>query len=59
VSGFVRPEYRANFLWPHDDNSIEEAGYEFVNARDEEYRRSWWRILVNRIRAGQALEQEV
>ena len=42
-------EYRANFLWPHDKGSIEEAGYEFVNAKTEAYREQWWDILKERI----------
>lgn len=40
--------YRANFLWPHGDDSVNEAGYEFANARTEEYRKQWWEILLSR-----------
>lgn len=43
-------QYRANFLWPHDDDSIEEAGYEFANANTEAYREEWWLLLKDRIR---------
>lgn len=42
-------DYCANFLWPHDDDSIEEAGYEFANGGTEAYRKLWWDILRNRI----------
>lgn len=42
-------KYRANFLWPYGKGSIEEAGYEFANARTERYRKKWWKILVKRI----------
>lgn len=42
--------YKAPFLWPHEDASIEEAGYEFANARTEGYRQEWWKILLERIR---------
>ena len=43
-------ENKANFLWPHYPESIEEAGYEFANAKTEEYRQQWWDILLMRIR---------
>lgn len=42
-------KYRANFLWPHKHGSINEAGYEVVNARTEGFRKIWWRVLVRRI----------
>lgn len=37
---------RADFLWPHEDGSLEALGYEFANAKTEEYRREVWRALV-------------
>lgn len=40
--------YRANFLFPHDDHSLEEAGYEFANGKNEIYLEHWWDILVER-----------
>lgn len=40
--------YRADFLWKHEEGSVEEAGYEFANARTEEYRQQWWKILLKR-----------
>ena len=43
-------KYKADFLYPHDKNSIEEAGYEVINAKTEKYRKEWWIILVNRIK---------
>lgn len=47
-----RSRYRANFLWDiMEDDSVEEAGYEFANAATEEYRAVWWKILVERIEA--------
>lgn len=42
-------EYKADFLWPYEIGSIEEAGYEFANARTEEYRKMWWKLLLERI----------
>jgi hypothetical protein len=42
-------DYKANFLWPHNDGSIEESGYELVNGRTEKYRKQWWDILLERI----------
>ncbi len=44
-----KEEYKADFLWPHDEDSIEEAGYEFANAKTEEYQHMWWNILIKRI----------
>lgn len=43
-----KQEYKAEFLWPHEDGSIEEAAYEFANANTEEYREIWWNILKER-----------
>jgi hypothetical protein len=42
--------YKADFLWPGDKDSIEEAGYEFANARTEGYQKLWWDILIRRIK---------
>lgn len=47
---------KADFLWPCEDDSIEEAGYEFANARTEQYRKLWWNILIERIRANALLD---
>jgi len=44
-----KSKYKANFLWPYEDDSIEEAGYEFANGAIEEYRKLWWDILIKRI----------
>ena len=41
---------KANFLWPHEEDSIEEAGYEFANAKTEAYQKYWWGELKERIR---------
>lgn len=46
-------KYRANFLWPCADGSIEQAAYEFANGYDEEYLHMWWDELCTRIRADQ------
>lgn len=45
-----KERFKANFLWPHETNTIEEAGYEFANAGTEEYQSQWWNVLVARIR---------
>ena len=42
-------QYKADFLWPHEEGSVEEAGYEVINASTEEYREEWWLILIGRI----------
>ena len=49
----AQPEqkYRADFLWPHENNSAEEAGFEFANGTTESYTQQWWDILKKRIRA--------
>lgn len=49
--GSTTGDYRANFLWPHDKGTIEEAGYEFANGRTEAYRKWWWEILLERSRS--------
>jgi hypothetical protein len=38
--------HRAEFLWPADDGSIEAIGYEFANAKTEEYRHEMWNTLL-------------
>lgn len=47
-------EDKANFLWPHDENSKEQAGYEFANAQTEEYRKLWWDILTESLKSAPA-----
>ena len=42
--------YRAEFLWGHEDGSIEAAGYEFANAGTEDYSKEWWDVLLERVR---------
>jgi hypothetical protein len=46
-------KYSANFLFPHVQGSIEEAGYEFANAKTEEYQKEWWETLKIRIKRDQ------
>ena len=41
-------KYRANFLVPFDDDSLEEAAFEFSNGHGEDYQAMWFRILVER-----------
>ena len=43
-------KYRANFLWPAEEESVEQAGYEFANGNTEEYQKQWWEILKERIK---------
>lgn len=40
--------YRANFLYPPNEGSVDEAGYEFANGATEEYRLMWWKKLLAR-----------
>jgi hypothetical protein len=51
--GRMSENYNANFLWPHPDGSIEQAGYEFANAQTVDYQISQWEILIDRIESGQ------
>jgi len=39
--------YKANFLWNAKPGSIDELGYEFANAKSEEYRKEVWDKIVN------------
>lgn len=41
-------EGRDKFLWPFEDGSIEEAGFELVNAKTPRYRMNWWKDLILR-----------
>lgn len=50
-AGSAPDGYRAAFLWPHDDGSVEEAGYEFANGKTLEYQRLWWGVLLERVKA--------
>lgn len=43
-------KYSANFLWGHDDDSIETLGYEFANAKTEEYQRECWQQLIDKLK---------
>lgn len=47
-------EYRAEFLWPHEGGSVQEAGYEFANGTTKEYQEFWWDILLKRAKAQNA-----
>jgi uncharacterized Zn finger protein (UPF0148 family) len=40
---------KAGFLWPHAEDSVEEAGYELINGKTEEYKKTWWGILLARV----------
>lgn len=42
-------KFKANFLFPAELGSPEEAGFEFANARTRRYQKIWWNILVRRI----------
>ena len=42
--------YKANFLWGFNDDSIESIGYEFANAKTEEYQKECWNELLMRVR---------
>ena len=55
-------EYRAEFLWPHEEGSIEALGYEFANAKTEGYRQKIWDALLDSLPHAKriaALEAEV
>lgn len=55
----TRPERkaRADFLWPHEPDSVEEAGYELLNAQTEAYRERWWAILMGRCGQGPVVKR--
>jgi len=42
-------KYKADFLWPYDDDSIESLGYNFANCKTEEMRKEYWKEILNRI----------
>lgn len=44
------PKYSANFLWGFADGSIEALGYEFANAKTEEYQKECWSALLETIK---------
>jgi len=44
-----RDKYRANFLFPNEDDSIEMHGYEFCNGRTEDYRKLHWDAILEHI----------
>jgi len=50
-------EYKANFLWPYDVKSIEEAGYEFANGETEEYQKEWWDELLKYLAQSTTVEE--
>ena len=56
-------KHKANFLWPHNDESIEALGYEFANAKTEEYREEMWKGIMSEIESlrkrVKELEEEV
>ena len=43
-------EYKADFLCPYEEGSIEELGYEFANSKTEEYRKEIWGELIKRVK---------
>jgi len=43
-------EYKANFLFGFEDDSVEALGYEFANAKTEEYQKECWNALVEKIK---------
>lgn len=45
-----KAEYKANFLFGFEDNSVEALGYEFANAKTEEYQKECWSDLVEKIK---------
>jgi len=42
-------KYKANFLWPYEEDSIEALGYEFANVRTEEYQKECWKGITDNI----------
>lgn len=48
-------EYRANFLWGFEDDSIEVLGYEFANGKTEAYLKEVWEQLVQLIAQQEAI----
>lgn len=52
-------KYQANFLWGFEDGSLESIGYEFCNAKTEEYCRMQWRFLKEKIAKPANAVQEI
>lgn len=42
--------YSANFLWGFPDDSKESIGYEFANAKTEQYQKKMWEALLQKIK---------
>lgn len=55
----IKEKARANFLWPVEKGSVEEAGYEFANARTEPYRYNWWKTLLVRASEIEKLDENL
>lgn len=49
-------KYTANFLWGFEDDSIEAIGYEFANAKTEEYQKECWLALIEKIKCSENTE---
>lgn len=45
-----KEKYKANFLWGFEDGTVEVLGYEFANAKTEEYRKACWDELVKKLK---------
>ena len=43
--------WQATFLYPAEDGTVEEAGFEFANALTEKYAKDWWKELLERAKA--------
>jgi len=45
-----RLRHKAGFLCPYENDSIEEAGFKFINSLSDRSQKDWWYILVERIK---------
>ena len=41
-------KYNASFLWPYEEGSLEELGYQFANAITENYQKQVWNEIINK-----------
>lgn len=54
-----KEKYNANFLWGFGDDSIEALGYEFANAKTENYQKACWGDLIQKIKESTSEDEEL
>lgn len=52
-------KYNADFLWPHEDDSLESILYEFANAKSEDYRKQQYESIKEIIESLQSQNEKL